>query len=118
MSVTIYHNPKCGTSRKVLGFLREKGIELNIVEYLKDPPSKAKLQELLAQMGLKPRELLRKREAHLCGPRPRRRETHRCGADLRHGRASDPDRAAHRRERQNRRTLPPTRAGVRGDREV
>jgi arsenate reductase (glutaredoxin) len=63
MSVTIYHNPKCSTSRKVLGFLRDEGIEPKIVEYLKDPPSKTKLKELLAQMGLTPRELLRKKEA-------------------------------------------------------
>jgi arsenate reductase len=62
MSVTIYHNPKCVTSRKVLGFLRGAGIEPKIIEYLKDPPSKTKLAELLRQMGLKGRALLRKKE--------------------------------------------------------
>jgi arsenate reductase len=62
MTVTIYHNPKCSTSRKVLGFLRDAGIEPAIVEYLKAPPSKTRLTELLREMGLKPRALLRKKE--------------------------------------------------------
>jgi arsenate reductase (glutaredoxin) len=62
MNVTIYHNPKCSTSRKVLGFLRDAGIEPDIVEYLKAPQSKAKLKELLKQMGIAPRALLRKKE--------------------------------------------------------
>jgi arsenate reductase (glutaredoxin) len=62
MNVTIYHNPKCVTSRKVLGFLRDAGIEPKIIEYLKEPPSKTKLTELLRQMGLKGRALLRKKE--------------------------------------------------------
>jgi arsenate reductase len=62
MNVAIYHNPKCVTSRKVLGFLKEAGIEPKIVEYLKDPPSKAKLTELLKAAGLSARALLRKKE--------------------------------------------------------
>jgi arsenate reductase (glutaredoxin) len=62
MSIAIYHNPKCSTSRKVLGFLREAGIEPEIVEYLKMPPSKTKLKELLKQMGIAPRALLRRKE--------------------------------------------------------
>jgi arsenate reductase (glutaredoxin) len=62
MSITIYHNPKCSTSRKVLGFLRDAGIEPEIVEYLKTPPSKTKLKELLKQMGIAPRALLRRKE--------------------------------------------------------
>ena len=61
MSVTIYHNPSCGTSRKVLGFLREAGIEPAIILYLKEPPTKAALTDLLKQMKMKPRELLRRR---------------------------------------------------------
>ena len=60
---TIYHNPKCGTSRKVLGWLREAGIEPNIVEYLKTPPTTAKMKALLKDMGLTPREVLRRKEA-------------------------------------------------------
>ncbi len=61
MTVTIYHNPACGTSRNVLAMIRERGVEPNIVEYLKTPPSAAKLKSLLAQMGISARELLRKR---------------------------------------------------------
>jgi arsenate reductase len=62
MSVTIYHNPKCATSRKVLGFIKEAGIEPKIIDYLKDPPSKTKLAELLKAAGLKAPALLRKKE--------------------------------------------------------
>ena len=59
--VTIYHNPGCGTSRKVLGMLRQSGNEPTIIEYLKTPPSKAELTRLLKQMGITPRQLLRRR---------------------------------------------------------
>ena len=61
MTVTIYHNPNCGTSRTVLETIRGKGIEPEIVRYLEEPPSKTKLKELLKEMGLRPRDLLRKR---------------------------------------------------------
>lgn len=61
MGVTIYHNPSCGTSRKVLGFLRDAGIEPQIVLYLKEPPTKAVLIDLLKRMRMTPRELLRRR---------------------------------------------------------
>jgi arsenate reductase len=61
MSWMIYHNPSCATSRKVLGFIRAAGIEPTIVPYLKEPPSKAALMDLLARMNLKPRALLRRR---------------------------------------------------------
>lgn len=61
MAATIYHNPACQTSRKVLGFLRDAGIEPKIVLYLKDPPSEATLRDLLKKMKIKPRDLLRKR---------------------------------------------------------
>jgi len=61
MTVTIYHNPACGTSRNVLSMIRERGVEPKIVEYLRTPPSVAKLKSLLAQMGISARELLRKR---------------------------------------------------------
>ena len=60
---TLYHNPKCGTSRKVLGWLREAGIEPEIVEYLKTPPTSAEMADLLAKMGLTPRAVLRRKEA-------------------------------------------------------
>jgi len=58
---TIYHNPSCGTSRKVLGILRESGSEPRVIEYLKTPPTKAELQDLLAKLGMTPRQLLRRR---------------------------------------------------------
>ena len=61
--VTIYHNPACGTSRNTLAMLRHAGIEPTVVEYLKTPPSREKLRELLAAMGLSPRQLLREKEA-------------------------------------------------------
>jgi arsenate reductase len=58
---TIYHNPNCGTSRKVLGMLRESGDTPRVIEYLKTPPTRAELKELLTRMGMTPRQLLRRR---------------------------------------------------------
>ena len=58
---TIYHNPNCGTSRKVLGMLREAGESPRVIEYLKTPPTRAELKDLLAKMGITPRQLLRRR---------------------------------------------------------
>jgi arsenate reductase len=60
-AVTIWHNPKCATSRKVLGAIRADGIEPEIVEYLKDPPSAAEIKTVLKDMGIGPRGLLRRR---------------------------------------------------------
>lgn len=57
----IYHNPKCSTSRKTLALLEEKGVEVEVIEYLKTPPSREELSELLEKMGMTPRELLRKK---------------------------------------------------------
>ena len=59
--VTIYHNPACGTSRNTLALLRHAGIEPVVIEYLKTQPSKEKLRELLNDMGLSARQLLRKK---------------------------------------------------------
>ena len=61
MTVTIYHNPKCGTSRNTLAMIRQSGEEPEIVEYLKTPPSRKKLVELIAAMGIAPRDLLRRK---------------------------------------------------------
>jgi arsenate reductase (glutaredoxin) len=58
--VTIFHNPACGTSRNVLGMIRDAGVEPEIIEYLKNPPSRAELEKLLARAGLTVREILRK----------------------------------------------------------
>jgi arsenate reductase (glutaredoxin) len=70
MSVTIYHNPRCGKSRQTLALLRERGIEPKIVEYLVTPPSEAELKRLLAMLGLAPRQLLRAKEAKEAGIDP------------------------------------------------
>ena len=59
--VTIWHNPKCGTSRKVLEMIRAKGIEPAIVDYVKTPPSVADIKAVLEEMGATPRDLLRRR---------------------------------------------------------
>ena len=59
--VVIFHNPACGTSRNTLGLIRHAGIEPEVVEYLKTPPSKAKLEELLAAMNMSVRQLLREK---------------------------------------------------------
>ena len=61
MSVTIFHNPACGTSRNVLGLIRQAGIEPVVIEYLKTPPSKEALRALVAAMGIPVRELVRQK---------------------------------------------------------
>lgn len=60
-AVTIYHNPACGTSRNVLALIRNSGEEPEVIEYLKTPPTRAKLLELVAQMAVPVRELLRQK---------------------------------------------------------
>ena len=62
MKATIYHNPKCGTSRKTLEILEDEGADVTVVEYLKDIPSKAELNRLYARAGITPREGLRTKE--------------------------------------------------------
>ena len=59
--VTIYHNPSCTTSRKVLAAIRATGAEPRVIEYLKTPPTRAELKSLLGRMGMTPRALLRRR---------------------------------------------------------
>ena len=61
MTITIYHNPECGTSRNTLAMIRQSGEEPEVIEYLKTPPSREKLVELIAAMGMTPRELLREK---------------------------------------------------------
>lgn len=61
VDIVIYHNPECGTSRNVLGLIRNAGIEPHVVEYLKIPPSRALLVELIDRAGITPRELLREK---------------------------------------------------------
>ena len=59
MTVTIYHNPDCGTSRNTLAMIRRSGEAPEIIEYLKTPPSRARLIELIKAMGIPVRALLR-----------------------------------------------------------
>jgi len=61
VTVTIYHNPSCGTSRNTLAMIRQSGEEPEVIEYLKTPPSRARLVELIAAMGISPRALLREK---------------------------------------------------------
>lgn len=61
MTITIYHNPSCGTSRNTLAMIRQSGEEPKVIEYLKTPPSRERLAELIAAMGISPRELLRQK---------------------------------------------------------
>ena len=61
IAVTIYHNPACGTSRNTLALIRNAGVEPAVIEYLKAPPDRATLVDLLRRMGLRPRELLRQK---------------------------------------------------------
>ncbi len=61
VDIVIYHNPECGTSRNVLGLIRNAGIEPHVVEYLKTPPSRALLVELIDRAGITARDLLREK---------------------------------------------------------
>jgi arsenate reductase len=61
VTVTIYHNPSCGTSRNTLAMIRESGVEPEVIEYLKEPPSRARLVELIKAMGIPVRALLREK---------------------------------------------------------
>lgn len=60
--VTIYHNPACGTSRAALALIRDAGIEPRVVDYLRTPPTRAVLADLIARAGITPRALLREKE--------------------------------------------------------
>ncbi|MGZ4959023.1 MAG: arsenate reductase (glutaredoxin) [Methylomonas sp.] len=63
MSVKIYHNPRCTKSRETLKLLEDKGIQPEVIEYLKTPPSHAELENILQKLGINPRELMRTKEA-------------------------------------------------------
>lgn len=62
-SITIYHNPRCGTSRNTLEMIRGSGVEPEVIEYLKTPPTREKLVALIADSGLSVREIMRSKEA-------------------------------------------------------
>jgi arsenate reductase len=61
VNVTIYHNPECGTSRNTLAMIRQSGVEPTIIEYLKTPPTRERLVELIKAMGITARQLLREK---------------------------------------------------------
>ena len=62
MKVTIYHNPRCSISRQTLEILRDRNLDIEIIEYLNSPPTSHELQEILQLLGMNPRELMRKNE--------------------------------------------------------
>ena len=62
MDVTIYHNPRCSKSRETLALLQQKGIEPEVIEYLKTPPSATALDDILKKLGKEPREAMRRQE--------------------------------------------------------
>jgi arsenate reductase len=61
--ITIYHNPRCSKSRQTLALLEERGVSPEVILYLETPPTEAKLKDILAKLGIPPRELMRKGEA-------------------------------------------------------
>jgi arsenate reductase len=63
MSVKIYHNPRCSKSRQTLQLLLDQGVEPEVIEYLKTPPTAAELTDILKKLGIAPRDLMRKKEA-------------------------------------------------------
>ncbi|MDA1343455.1 MAG: arsenate reductase (glutaredoxin) [Proteobacteria bacterium] len=63
MAVKIYHNPRCTKSRQTLQLLKDRGIEPEVIEYLKTPPSAAELADIMDKLGIEPRALMRKQEA-------------------------------------------------------
>ena len=67
MKVILYHNPRCSKSRQTLALLKEKGLQVKIIEYLKQPPDITTLKKLLAKLGFDPGELVRPREAREAG---------------------------------------------------
>ena len=60
--ITIYHKPNCSTSRKAYGFLKEKGVEFETIEYLKTPPTQKEIKALLEMLGMKAEDIVRKKE--------------------------------------------------------
>ena len=95
MPVTMYHNPRCNTSRRTLALLREKGVEPEIVEYLKTPYTAAQLTQLLNQVKIPANALVRKKEAAAAGIDPMSMSER--GADNGDGQEPDYRRAADRR---------------------
>jgi len=62
VTITIYHNPECGTSRNTLAMIRQSGVEPEVIEYLKAPPARARLAEMIAAAGLSVRDAIRQKD--------------------------------------------------------
>ena len=112
MTVTIYHNPACGTSRNTLAMIRQSGEEPEVIEYLKTPPSRARLVELIGALGIPPRDLLREKgtpyaELGLADPKWSDDELIDFMLD-----SSDPDQPAHRGDAEGRAAMPAVGAGA------
>ncbi len=60
--ITIYHNPRCSKSRNAMDYFKEKNVDLSVVEYLKNPPSKVEIRELLKKLGMKAEDIIRRGE--------------------------------------------------------
>jgi hypothetical protein len=107
MSTVIYHNPACGTSRNVLGLIRNSGEEPVIIEYLKNPPSRQELVSLIGRMGIPVRDLLNRKGTpydELKLDDPTLTPVDRC-----HDGASDPHQPPYRRHASRREAMPPLR---------
>ncbi len=61
---TIYHNPRCSKSRQTLQLLRDNGVEPDVVEYLKEPPTRTELRQIVRALGIPARELIRRKDQH------------------------------------------------------
>ena len=110
MDITVYHNPACGTSRNVLALIREAGIEPVVIEYLKTPPTRDQLANLIARAGITPRDLLREKGtpyAELGLANPQLTDDALIDAMVAH---PDPDQPAAGRDSRSRRPMPPERA--------
>ena len=112
MSVTIYHNPACSVSRNTLAMIRQSGEEPEVIEYLKHPPDRARLIELIKAMGIPARALLREKGDALRGARARRSQMERRRADRFHAGASDPDQPADRGDAEGHKTVPAVGSGA------
>ena len=95
MDVIIYHNPDCGTSRNTLGLIRNAGVEPHVIEYLKTPPSRILLKQLIDAMGVSVRDIIREKGTPYAELGLRIRASRR-PASRRHDGASDPDQSADR----------------------
>jgi arsenate reductase (glutaredoxin) len=105
MSVTIYHNPDCGTSRNTLAMIRQSGEGPEVIEYLKNPPSRARLIELIKAMGISVRAVARERHT-VRRTRASRSKMERRSIDRLHAGAPDPDQPADRRNTEGHETVP------------